>query len=207
MPQVQKDEVRESIISSAKEEFLANGFSKASMRSIAEKSRMTVGNLYRYFKSKDELSDTIVSPTYMAIDALVKRISKGKIGLGMQGSDLSCNTAELKEMLSEISEGLVDVYENHRTELRILMMGSKLNKELTDWFTAVIAELISLHFPFDKTDERVITLSKCYAGSIFTGIKTILANDSLETENLKNMVRIYLNSFLVMLDMDISELS
>ena len=55
MAQVLKDEVRDSILESAREEFLEHGFDDSSMRRIAQKSRMTVGNLYRYFKSKDEL--------------------------------------------------------------------------------------------------------------------------------------------------------
>lgn len=206
MAQVLKDDLRESILRNASEEFLQQGFEKASMRRIAQNSSMTVGNLYRYFKSKDELSDTIVSPTNSAIDILVKKVSKGKIGLGMSGSDFSASVAELKTMLSEVSDGLVDIYAKHRTELRILMMGSKLNKELTGWFTALIAELISMHFPFGKDDPRVLTMAKCYSEAIFTGIRTLFEDESIEVESLKNMVRVYLNSYIMMLDQSFASL-
>ena len=42
MPQVQKDDVRETILDSAREEFLEHGFEGSSMRRIAQKSKMTV---------------------------------------------------------------------------------------------------------------------------------------------------------------------
>ena len=50
MAQTLKDDVKARIIESAKEEFLENSYEKTSMRAIASKSNITVGNLYRYFK-------------------------------------------------------------------------------------------------------------------------------------------------------------
>ena len=202
MAQVLKDEVRDSILESAREEFLEHGFDDSSMRRIAQKSRMTVGNLYRYFKSKDELSDTIVSPTYALIDGMVDRLTGGKLGLGKDGSAFSAEIPEIKEMLGSLSDGLVEIYKKHRVEVRILMMGSRLNRELTAWFAAVIADLITRSYPFEKDDERIRIMSQCYADAIFGGIRTMLANKNISDESLKNMVRIYLNSYLMMLDQD-----
>ena len=61
--QTLKDDVRERIVDSAKAEFLEKGIDKASMRDIAAGSNMTVGNLYRYFKNKEELNSFIVGET------------------------------------------------------------------------------------------------------------------------------------------------
>ena len=55
--QTLKEDVREKIIDSAKNEFLEKGIERASMRDIAAGSGMTVGNLYRYFKNKEELNN------------------------------------------------------------------------------------------------------------------------------------------------------
>ena len=62
MAQVLKEAVKDKIIAAAKEEFLKKGYKEASMRAIARKSKMTVGNLYRYFSSKEEMIIHIVSP-------------------------------------------------------------------------------------------------------------------------------------------------
>ena len=206
MAQVLKDEVRDSILESAREEFLEHGFEDSSMRRIAQKSKMTVGNLYRYFKSKDELSDVIVSPTYVLISRMVEKLTDGKLSLGKDGSGFSATVPEIKEMLASLSEGLVDIYKKHRVEVRILMMGSKLNKELTAWFAAVIADLISRRFPFGREDPRVKIMSACYSEAIFGGVKNILADTSLPEDSIKHMVNIYCNSYLMMLDQDFAAL-
>ncbi|MFI3202301.1 MAG: helix-turn-helix domain-containing protein [Eubacteriales bacterium] len=43
------------ILEVAKQEFLANGFEKASMRTIASKACVTTGALYARFPNKDEM--------------------------------------------------------------------------------------------------------------------------------------------------------
>ena len=63
MAQVLKEEVRSRIIASAKKELLKKGYKDASMREIAKGADLTVGNLYRYFDSKEELVNTIIGTT------------------------------------------------------------------------------------------------------------------------------------------------
>ena len=207
MAQVLKDEVKDAILSSAKEEFQEFGFDKTSMRSIAMKSRMTVGNLYRYFKSKEELSDTIVSPAYSAINKAVEKISHGKVAFGKDSRSLEASPEELKEMLSSLSDTLVDIHKKHPVELNILMMGSRLNKELTQWFAELIEGLIEQSFPIiEDNDKRVTLLSGCYSEAIFGGIRTILRNWKGSENDLRIMIKAYLNSYLSLLDQDISKL-
>ena len=206
MAQVLKEEVRESILKNAKEELLEQGFENASMRRIAGRSRMTVGNLYRYFKSKDEINDTIVSPTYELINSLVRKLTHGQLSLSDENGILNASLEELKDMFRSLSSGLVDIYKDHRAEVNILMMGSKLNKELTRWFAAVIASLIEKSYPVEKGDPTVAVLSKCYADAIFGGIRTILRSAEDYDDSLKTTVMIYLNSYLSLLGQDISVL-
>ena len=207
MPQVQKDDVRETILDSAREEFLEHGFEGSSMRRIALRSKMTVGNLYRYFKNKEELSSIIVSPTLKIFDDTVKELSGGLISFGAENEQLDMPLPLIKERLSTMSDRLVDIYDSHRIEVSILMMGTELNKKITDWFANLIAALIAGNFGMlDRRDERLAILSQCYAHSIFSGIKTILRESKSSKEDMRLMVKIYLNSFLSMLDNDISAL-
>ena len=79
MVQVLKDSIRDSIIDAANREILKNGIDKASMRTIAANAHMTVGNVYRYFKNKDELILTIVDPVLKKIDSALMEITNQKI--------------------------------------------------------------------------------------------------------------------------------
>lgn len=54
---------RSLILKNAKKEFLKKGFEKASMRTIASLSGLTVGAIYRHFTSKDALFEALVQPT------------------------------------------------------------------------------------------------------------------------------------------------
>ena len=202
MAQVLKDDIRDSIISSAKEEFLEHGFEGSSMRRIAQKSRMTVGNLYRYFKNKDDLNSFIVSPTYAAINNIVMDLTGGAVSLGSDNPVFSASVADLKEMLTALSDRLVDIYKSHRVELNILMMGSRLNKDLTNWFAGMIASIISGRFGMEKDDRRLKVISDCYAQSIFSGIREILRTPWESEEELRSTVKVYLNSYLAMLSED-----
>ncbi|MGA9521268.1 MAG: helix-turn-helix domain-containing protein [Myxococcaceae bacterium] len=62
MPQVLKDEVRERILASALEIFAAHGYAGATMTAIAERAGLGTASLYRYYASKEELFDAVVTP-------------------------------------------------------------------------------------------------------------------------------------------------
>lgn len=58
-----KTETHERVLLSAKQEFLEQGYEKASMRKIASKAGITAGGLYRHFKTKEAMFETLVEPT------------------------------------------------------------------------------------------------------------------------------------------------
>ena len=51
----EREEMRENILNAAIELFLEHGFEKTTMRRIADKIEYTPGNIYAYFKSKNEI--------------------------------------------------------------------------------------------------------------------------------------------------------
>lgn len=53
----------EEILKAAKEEFLENGFQRASLRRIVKNAGVTTGAFYGYFKNKEELFSALVEPT------------------------------------------------------------------------------------------------------------------------------------------------
>jgi hypothetical protein len=59
--QIQKKDIRKVILEISRKEFLEHGFKDASMRTIAKKSGVSLGNIYNYFKNKDEIFTQILS--------------------------------------------------------------------------------------------------------------------------------------------------
>ncbi len=57
----------ENIMTVACEEFLQKGFQGASLRNIVRKAGVTTGAFYGYFKSKEDLFDSLVKEQYLHI--------------------------------------------------------------------------------------------------------------------------------------------
>lgn len=59
------------IFESARKEFLALGFEKASLKSICEQAKVTTGALYKRYKGKNELFCAVVADTVADLSAFV----------------------------------------------------------------------------------------------------------------------------------------
>lgn len=110
--QVLKDEVRESIRTAAIKTFTDKGYRGASMREIASLAGMSVGNLYRYFKNKEEMFGYLVQPL---IDMFLKANLKEQ---EFKGDMLDVNMLEHSEFIQLMLESRM-IY---REELFILFL-------------------------------------------------------------------------------------
>ncbi len=63
------------ILESAKKEFLARGFEKASLKTICEDAGVTTGALYKRYKGKEELFCAVVADTFAALEDYVEKRS------------------------------------------------------------------------------------------------------------------------------------
>jgi AcrR family transcriptional regulator len=80
MIQTKKDDVKERIEEAALKIFARDGFAGATMAAIAREAGLSVGNIYRYYKSKDELFYSALSPDFVCDFS-------GQIGLKMKTAD------------------------------------------------------------------------------------------------------------------------
>lgn len=64
--QIQKDEIRNRILAVASREFINNGVKRTSIKTIASKANVAVGNVYNYYKGKDDLLRAVLAPLFTA---------------------------------------------------------------------------------------------------------------------------------------------
>ena len=202
MPQILKDEVKNRIVEAAKREFMENTYERTSMRNIANRSSITVGNLYRYFTSKEELNQFIVRPALEKLQELVLKISHNQVDI-LNMENISLTSSQMREMLDSLADGVVDIYSKHRIEMNILMMRTNINKYLVDWFTEAIASIIANNFGIDKDLPSIKLLGRVYAESIFSGFITMLRNSTVSNEDLKVLAKLYMESYVDMMDLDL----
>lgn len=205
MAQILKPETKVKIIEAATSEFLEKGYKDASLRSIAFKSHMTVGNLYRYFDSKEDILNQIVSETLTLIDNMLTSMTNNELSFLSNKTNIKLKEDEMINILDDITEQMLVIYSNHRDEFNILMMDSEVNKKLVDWFTNVIKVLIKNNYKFVGFDKEFNILAHCYAVSLFDGVKDIFKNE-IDNKKMKVLIKIYFRSYVFMLNSDIKKM-
>ena len=206
MAQVLKDNLRQAIIQAAKQEFLLSGFEKASMRNIAKMANMTVGNLYRYFDSKQDIKNYILTGTMNELKNIFNSVNSYNIKMEARVFNIKANSNELKEMMNSLASALVDLYINSNMEFKILMNDEQMINTITKWFSDAISTLINQHYVIAGYGKEKEILLSSYSHAIFSGLKQIFdMAEGKEPDRLLEIVKIYLNSYINMLDMDIRE--
>ena len=112
-----KEEIRNRIISAALNEFMKRGYQDSSMRVIAKNAGVAIGNVYRYFKNKDELFNFIMDPVYTRFTSLVFNLYRAQD-----------QVLEMRLIAKDITDKIMEIYGNHGIELLILMDKSKGSK-------------------------------------------------------------------------------
>jgi AcrR family transcriptional regulator len=77
MPKLRPEAIeqrKDRIERAAKELFIAQGFHATSMRDIAAKAEVSLGNVYNYYRTKEELLESIITRYHGAIEARLREI-------------------------------------------------------------------------------------------------------------------------------------
>lgn len=111
-----KVNVRENITKSALNEFMEKGYQGASIRGIAKQANTSVGNIYKYFKSKEDIYENIIGSVY---HRLIDYISKfDKIELNEDALDVFNN----------LMEKIMRIFNESNKEISTLLNQSKGSK-------------------------------------------------------------------------------
>ncbi|WP_308763705.1 helix-turn-helix domain-containing protein [uncultured Bacteroides sp.] len=134
--QILKANTRNRILIVARQQFEQKGYSKTSMREIAESAGVGVGNIYNYFTNKDELFREVVRPVLYALEAMLQEHH------GIRGEDIMMMRSE--EYLKSCIDEYVSLMDKHSALMKILLFhaqGSSLEcfcKNYTDRSTELV---------------------------------------------------------------------
>lgn len=124
-----KESLRRKIVDTALKEFDELGYDGASMRGIAEGAQTSLGNLYRYFHSKEDMYVQCLMPV---LDECIRWT--GKI------FDVTQEALELS------ASSMAQYVREHGREFRIIVRGPvKHYAAFLDSFTRCIAEKLKMH--------------------------------------------------------------
>jgi len=130
-----KDDVKNNILNAALSEFLGHGYMNASMRQIANTAGITPGNIYRYFKSKEDLLHELLQPTY---EQFLQYLAEIRLNI-----ERTCTkeNADPFSYLNMIQNTLLELIKESSSEFRIMLnlsAGSKYEHVKQDLIEFVI---------------------------------------------------------------------
>ena len=145
-----KEDIRNRIVTAARNEFIKNGFKKTSMRTISAKSGIVLGNIYNYFKTKDDIFYAVLKPLLAVLHERmasyhIEKDKIDKVGFSMQGQkDLLRETLkiiflykeELKLLLFESKDTSLEVFRENFIDEQVA-----ISKEYIDHMQKVYPQL------------------------------------------------------------------
>ncbi|WP_213516532.1 TetR/AcrR family transcriptional regulator [Paenibacillus montaniterrae] len=142
MVQVRKPQIREALLNSAKREFLKHGFQLSSTRRIAIGAGTTTGNMYKYFQTKNELFEQLVSEVKAQIYSFIREheVESGGVPNRLQQLQSFVNLMSdyRDEMLLLIDASNGTKYQNTYEDL-IEMISLNLQEHLPDFNLSISA--------------------------------------------------------------------
>lgn len=182
--QVKKEELREKILAIAEIEFFNKGFKGASLRTIAKKSNTTLGNIYNYFGSKEELLDEIIGEVPIQIDELMIKHENKTLNLNIK--DIEFLNSELDKANPE--DFGIDILLTKK--FGILMNGCEDTKykKYREEFIKIMKEHVWEHM---KKQEKYKSFSAIVANTFLTSIIFIIKSSTTVEEGRRNFVSLF----------------
>lgn len=183
MPQVLKDEVRDKIITAAKKLFVTNDFGKVSMSMIAGEAGIAVGNIYRYFKGKDQLFRYLAKPVASRLMELFKKPME------------SYSQEEVEQKI----RGFLEIYDDEKDLLYLLLENSH-NTEFNNLKEEIVTGFSEALFNWRNriSDERLSFFDdffiRAYASAYVNGIISILTENC--EEHIKRVLIYRFSTFM-----------
>lgn len=186
--QVLKNNIRIKIKTAAKQAFVENGFKNVTMRKIASDADMTVGNIYRYYKNKEELFEDILMPALQAI-------------LELADSKIMSSDFQPIDHISRMIDLFLNVHNEYKDELFILVNGcegSSIDTPINSVVKIISSNVKAVMSNFSNVRNRKIDIdfmSKIVSESIVESYIKILykfSNDEDRRNHMLNYTYVYI---------------
>lgn len=161
MVQYKKEDIKEKIDNAALKIFVEKGYEKAKISNIATESNVSVGNIYRYYKSKEEIFYSI------APESVLENLKSILINKLTFAKDKTLSELNSKNDFQLVNEEFIDYMIKNRDQILIMFIGSKgtryesLKDEAINYMIKIIKENYSKEnnkIIYDSMNYRIIKI-------------------------------------------------
>ncbi len=190
--QILKEDIRNDINLAALNLFSEKGYSKVSMRMIAKKSYVSVGNIYRYYENKNNLFESLIEDTYKNLIEV----------FDFSSIDNSSSEEFVKETIADLIRNFILLYNQDKKRVRILLYGSEGSDmvsvvETID--TIVKNEIYKIIKSRNKLDINAEYLSAILTKSLLYNSMEVVEHfddDEDKITHINELVKLYINNYL-----------
>lgn len=177
-----KNEIRTRILASAVEEFKEHGYANASIRNIANNAEISLGNIYRYFKNKEDLYFAVINPFMESVKQGIER------DFGFSG-----------KTMKEASEVLVRFLMEYCDEVLIIRKGNSVHYEtfinyIIDVISTKIREMMEEAFPEINVKIKNPDFYSAIADGFLSSLFKVLRKDDpvdIQERNIRELITFY----------------
>jgi len=191
MAQVQKKLVRDQICDAAMMLFATQGYEHTTIADVAKKANISVGNVYRYFKSKSDILKEVIPTDFVSQvrEQLVRKLETGSEGTN------SIQEQMQEEAYRENSEHFLDYMIENRLRFMTLVKCKNI-EDYKDFRQDILDSLVQIFtnkFILNETkrEELYTTIFLLYNNFIdlCTEVLTIECSNETKKKQLRNLIR------------------
>jgi AcrR family transcriptional regulator len=137
---------RQKVLEVAIDEFAANGYSATSINDIARKAHISIGSMYSYFASKEDLFLTIVNNAYFLMEKILKDVAENSSDVFDRVEKMLVASREFARKYPQLNQIYLDITTQALSQMSV-RLSSKLEMITPNLLGSIISQA--------KTDGKV----------------------------------------------------
>ncbi|MBQ9267484.1 MAG: TetR/AcrR family transcriptional regulator [Clostridia bacterium] len=176
--QILKDDIKQKIIEVSKRHFHKRGFEHTSMNDIASDVGISTGNIYRYFKTKNQILNDILKKIEDRMENVLKAITESSI------------KENYETIFHTLSEEIVKLASEEGESLQVLFHCGEM-KQFNDFRERIVSTIASAIEKNSKNEKINAPVREALALSLFDGFANIVKDANNNIEELRNNLKTY----------------
>lgn len=193
MAQIKKEEIKNQILNAALYLFAKIGYKETSISDIAKMAKISVGNVYCYYKSKIEIFKEVVPEEFITLtrDMIIKNMHTGKANTISEQLDNATYQKNLEVFMKELLAHRLQILAFYKCkEEKIYTLAKK------EWLACIVQSCLDgfVSNPKGKEEKRGI-ISFLYRGFLSSGIELLASDDNEQmiVDKFKLLIRYHVS--------------
>lgn len=196
--QVLKEETRNQILESTRQDIITYGIDNVSLRRIARNIGMSPSNIYNYFKNKEELIESIVLPGIQQIDKLFSDISNNRLEFNLK--EINNSKSDFAKLsVEQLAVKIFELYKKLDVAVIIILGSEQYIESINKWICNTLYNNYEHYFVDECNEYEKKFFAELISFAIIQGFKKVLDNAEYCIENnidVPKMLERYLKIFL-----------